>query len=86
MTGSHYAQFFADYLGPSLLSPDSLIPQVATTPACLHTQINFADWIFDAELQVQIGVRWGSQALLIPPKVIQSLWHESQSGDEGSNV
>ena len=28
----------------------------------------------------------GSQALLIPPKVIQSLWHESQSGDEGSNV
>ena len=28
----------------------------------------------------------GSQALLIPPKVIQSLWHESQSEDEGSNV
>lgn len=59
MTGSHYAQFFADYLGPSLLSPDSLIPQVATTPGCLHTQINFADWNFDAELHVQIGVRGG---------------------------
>ena len=86
MTGSHYAHFFADYPGPSLLSPASLIPQGATTPGCLHIQINFADWNFDAELQVQIGVRWGSQELLIPPKVNQSLWHESQSGDEGSKV
>ena len=59
MTGSHYAQFFADYLGPSLLSPDFLIPQVAMTPSCLHIQTHFADWIFDTELQVQIGVRWG---------------------------
>ena len=56
MTGSHYAQFFADYLGPSLLSPDSLIPQVATTPGCLNIQINFADWIFNTELQVLIVV------------------------------
>ena len=58
MTGSHYAQFFADYLGPSLLSPDSLIPQVAMTPGCLHIQTHFADWIFDTELQVQIGMIW----------------------------
>ena len=48
-----------DYLGPSLLSPDFLIPQVAMTPGCLHIQTHFADWIFDTELQVQIGVRWG---------------------------
>ena len=59
MTGSHYAQFFADCLGPSLLTSDSLISQEATTPACPHIQIHFAEWIFDTELQVQIGVRWG---------------------------
>ena len=28
----------------------------------------------------------GSQALLIPPKVNQSLWPESQSGNKGRSV
>ena len=85
MTGSHYAQFFADYLGPSLLSPDFLIPQVAMTPGCLHIQTHFADWIFDTELQVQIVVKWDS-GNLISPKVNQSLWYELLSGLKGCSV
>ena len=74
MTGSHYAQFFADYLGPSLLSPDSLIPQVATTPGCLHTQINFADWNFDAELHVQIPAQNGQHAHTPPFQLLFPLY------------
>jgi hypothetical protein len=28
----------------------------------------------------------GVTGILMPPKVNQSLWHESPSGDEGSNM
>ena len=61
MTGSHCAYFFTDYIGPFLLSPDSLIQQDATTPGCPHIQTLLPDWSFNRELEVQIGVRWGSQ-------------------------
>ena len=29
-----------------------------TTPGCPHIQIHFAEWIFNTELQVQIGMIW----------------------------